>query len=117
MSEIPEMLERVARAICKAQTGVDGDLLDHRVIRGEGDEPPRIESKPFWCRFEAEARAVIEAMREPTATMAGAPYMEIEVGRATATATWQAMIDAALREPSVKADVIAATETGDQTGI
>ena len=74
------MIERVARAICLSQT----------------------QSERVWQSFFPEARAAIEAMREPTEAMRAAVR---EVGGiqavAYANAAWPTMIDAALSEEEI----------------
>jgi len=64
----PTMIERVARAISRAEAS---DIM--------------------WEAFVPEARAAIAAMREPTEEMCGAGFHD-----ANYMAIWQAMIDAAL---------------------
>ena len=73
MSEIG-VVERVARAIAEGWKGGWDDVA-HREA------------------FRADARAAIEAMREPTDAMVRAGHLG-----ATAAA-WRAMVDAALAEP------------------
>ncbi len=75
------MIERVARAINAEAEGPDG--------RGWNDEDLRTKAN---CR--AEARAAIEAMREPTEEM----LRSVLLSREIAGQVWQAMIDAALDE-------------------
>jgi hypothetical protein len=58
-----EMVERVARALCRDGGFQDTDSLDHRVRFGS--DPPVVDTQPIWRRFEKEARTAIEAMREP----------------------------------------------------
>lgn len=77
-----EVVERVARAICRAGICGPKDHLDEQEDRN-------------WRKFELEARAAIAAMREPTLKMElAAPVNEY----AEARECWQAMIDAALKE-------------------
>lgn len=68
--DVPEMVERVARAICRA-VGQDPDGLV-----GDPKVPPvplhgtlTVKFLPLWKHFEPSARAAIEAMREPTEAM------------------------------------------------
>jgi hypothetical protein len=74
------MIEKVARAICSAE-GIDPDRKGNETVWR-------------WQEFEKEARAAIEAMREPTDAMreignwSGLPHVE----------TYAAMIDIALKE-------------------
>lgn len=79
-----EMVERVARAICKARFSNGGNADDD----GWDDAPEK-----FKDEYLAEARAVIEAMREPTnAMMLAAHQLEHPVF----DDIWETMIDAAL---------------------
>lgn len=76
-----EMIERVARAICLADTGLpEGETADARE----------------WYR--CAARAAIEAMREPTDAMLaeGGVAMSFASHPSDANRSWRAMIDAAL---------------------
>ena len=83
-----EMIERVARAMCQS----------------DGDDPER-----YWRDYEVNARAAIEAMREPTEAMIAAGHLNDPLGcdvadaAAVYPAVWEGMINAALSE--------AATET------
>ena len=82
------MIERVARALCR----VDGH-----------PEDAKMDGKPLWASYEAEARAAIAEMRHPTPAMvtAGRPAFEKEplplmpLGGQIQGA-WMAMIDEAL---------------------
>lgn len=78
-----EMIERVARAICKA----DGQDPDHE---GELTDEGTFQ----WQSYVTDARAAIEAMREPTKAMIAACYPDEDAGL-----IWRDMIDAALKEP------------------
>lgn len=97
------MIERVARAICQANQ-MDPDSKSH--INGNAWH---------WEDYAKDARAAIEAMRDPTEAMKVAcwpnhhpwgknapdPTERPEMVRqmdADVTADWQAMIDAALLE-------------------
>lgn len=86
------MIERVARAICTANGG-DPDSDDHR--------------QPTWRDYVPEARAAIEAMREPSRVMikAGRKSPDVRGGTSDCDVSpfpnntitrYQAMIDAAL---------------------
>lgn len=79
-----EMIERVARAICRAGMSGPKDHLNKQ-------------ENLNWRKFEIEARAAIEAMREPTNAMVEASNREWD-GRMShrSSGAWQAMIDAAL---------------------
>lgn len=100
-----EMIERVARAIC--QSAFDRGVYD-RVTCGDalGLSQRQVTVDDMWQLHRAEARAAIEAMREPTDAMceAGAIYYHdnYQEGRAkeqtTAQPIWEAMVDAALKE-------------------
>lgn len=73
-----EMVGKVARAIARKNTG----------------------SGINWPSFVEEARAAIEAMREPTEAMVDAGVLDVkaDVSFFDVNETWQAMIDAALSE-------------------
>jgi hypothetical protein len=73
-----EMVERVARAIARANNGDDFDRVDEAVRE----------------LYRDEARAAIEAMREPSEEMLR-PYRFGEA-RAAVKSDWQTMIAAAL---------------------
>lgn len=95
-----EMVERVARRICRAA------IMGVRTIEGEpnlaesGMLDRLVEDK--WEAYAPIARAAIEAMREPTNEMIAAGYDEEKVGYGPdgvpAELVWEAMIDAALGE-------------------
>ncbi len=98
-----EMVERVARAICEA----DSEPWDELGETG-ADNAPFPYSKEMYRKL---ARAAIAAMREPTEGMnaAGAlpwrwttheapPGLELPFGWTNAD-TWRVMIDAALAQP------------------
>lgn len=72
-----EMIERVARALAKA------------------DGTPDCEIDDFWHAFEIDARTAIEAMREPTGAMYTAGEKKAEAGSG-ADWIYRAMIDTAL---------------------
>jgi hypothetical protein len=74
-----EMIERVARALCKA------DGVDRCIYPDCG------------CPHEYRARAAIEALREPTPAMIEAG-IQCGDGYGSQPGTWQAMIDQALKE-------------------
>jgi hypothetical protein len=76
------LIERVARAICKAR-GVDPDGV--------------IANRPAWKLYIPEARASILAMREPTMEMVEAGRIKYCTKEQTRR-LWAAMIDEALRE-------------------
>ena len=86
------MIERVAKAIFASEYTGPWDTLD---------EEGSIESKEIFRRM---ARAAIEAMREPTPDMGLAGYTAFDkfgedavLGPEELVATWQSMIDAALK--------------------
>ncbi len=94
-----EMVERVARAICAST-----DITMAGGIETVMDNPDfiipansRADRKPLarWRLYVPQARAAIEAMREPTDLMdkAGRFY-----GGSESRDVWVAMIDAALEE-------------------
>jgi len=99
-----EIIELVARAICAARgknpERVDTVAVPTAVKTGDrlGDVKTVMEvrpGRPRWHVYEGEARAAIEAMRDPPAAMLvlasldkrGIPHSD----------QWQAMIDAALK--------------------
>lgn len=103
MSE--SMIERVARAICKetniAMEGVTETVFDcpdavyMRWVRGEGHHDPI----PRWTLYIPQARAAIEAMREPTNKMYDAAHDGAAPGDPnTFGEMWSNAIDAALKE-------------------
>lgn len=84
------MIERVARAIARG--------AGQRVI-GDGE----FYAENYWRGYTRDARAAIEAMREPSPAMLIAADMakEIEYGPSTIVepgVAWQIMIDAALKQ-------------------
>jgi hypothetical protein len=80
-----DMIERVARAICRSRNeDPDGPLgLRGPVFNG-----------PYWMYYVQDARAAIEAMREPTPSMIDAAY---EWTTDSPIHIWNDMIDAALK--------------------
>ena len=86
-----EMVERVAKALGKNDRNRDigGMLTQERWDRYIEDGG--------WKIYEAEARAAIEAMREPTEAMKFAPP-DVDFGLEDAAFAWKCMIDAALAE-------------------
>lgn len=80
------MVEKVARALVKA-TGGDPDWTGYQ-------SGPADDARPLWMRREKEARAAIEAMKEPNLAMRKVCSFE------AAEVTWPAMIDAALSSPA-----------------
>jgi hypothetical protein len=84
-----EMVERVARAIAAKSAAVR-----------PGD---RLEIDECWQDYALEARAAIEAMREPSEWMVSMGDIAMADGRGgyndgTSRPVWQDMIDAALRD-------------------
>jgi hypothetical protein len=75
-----EMIERVARAICRAEYG-PGDA--------------------GWENQIPAARAAIEAMREPTGDMVEGLAVTFDLSEQAVLLFWRQMIDAAL-SPSTK---------------
>lgn len=104
------MLERVARAICMA-TRIDPD----RKYKSSDYSAATAPWEFAWHAFQPEARAAIEAMREPTMEMLEAGnaaareridlgYYDsqgyfIDIEPDLAMATLDAMIDAAVKSP------------------
>ena len=97
IGEMPkvDVVERVARAICRAMWGDDCPLMTAAAFEEE-----------HWSQTLAEARAAIAAMREPTEAMVAAathgppsgPVLHPASVRAP-RAVWRAMVDAALAQP------------------
>ena len=91
-----DMIERVARAIC-IEDGCDPD----QIAVGIGHRMPEGKSYPLWHARTQQARAAIEAMREPTADMVAIalPSLSCAYGHEPedAAVVWAAMVDAALR--------------------
>lgn len=88
-SSTPEMVERVARALCIAEDG----------------EPDRTwsDGKPEWQMWTAAAGAAIETIRDPSSSMITAALVS-HLAQTKAAAfrpflVWQAMIDDALKAP------------------
>lgn len=104
MSAEPEMIERVARAIC----GETPDRLGPITC----DDGRRVPSgKPTWTAWEGDARAAIEAMRPANNSMLNAGEWangaccideqgNIELNP---DIIWEAMIDAALQQETIDA--------------
>lgn len=93
-----EAVERVARALCK-RCGVDPD--DIKGGTWDGGSYPR--GKPAWHSWAGDARAAIEALREPDDAMVEAAreldvYWSYESNDRPGGPedAWRAMIDAAL---------------------
>lgn len=90
-----EMIERVARAMYRSLDA------DPRFV-GRADLTPE---HPGWAEYCHQARAAIEAMREPTDAMIESardyfPRVEPRDRYAVISDCWRAMIDAALgRKP------------------
>lgn len=85
-----DMVERVARKLCKA----DGY-----------PENIKFEGKPIWVSYSDTARMVIESMRKSSARMVieGESAASIGIGKSSdeeaLPRAWHAMIDAALAPP------------------
>lgn len=95
-----EMIERVARKLCNLG-GVDPDVRTSgsyaSIVNRQGArQMVDYVGDPNWMRFAATAKAVIEAMREPTDEMmmegVQVPGMDDPDGL---KAAWQVMIDKA----------------------
>lgn len=95
------MIERVARAICKSHGG-DPDMI---VAGGEPIRCPnntylapqddgKLNVFPLWHTYAIDALEAVRAMREPTKEMVDAGYT-IFIG--PCENVWQAMIDEALK--------------------
>lgn len=81
------MIEVVARVLCK-ENGTDPDEM-------WGSDEDR---EPNWRLYAADARAAIAALRVPSEAMVTAG--EDDDHSVDPEATWRAMIDAALAEPT-----------------
>ena len=95
MTDTPEMVEIVARAICASQ-GLDWDAQANAMTSGAGDDDEQE-------GYREMARAAIEAMREPTGSMVDAGARSVEIvgfGRFSLqgqpSKAWRTMVDAAL---------------------
>ncbi len=87
------MLEKVAKAICV----VDNERLE-RSLPCACDGKTMERGRP--CPYREEARAAIEAMREPSEEMieAGRRHERFTLAKEGVAPRWQAMIDKALEE-------------------
>lgn len=83
------MVEKVARAICRSMLQ-DPDI-DYEVHHQDG-------LVKGWKMYEMEARAAIQAMRDPTGNMVDAGCFCQPSPFGDASSVWKAMIDAALSE-------------------
>lgn len=109
------MVERVARAICpgdpdRIEKAQSFDTIRHFGVPGRSSaQVPKIVEFPAWKAYESQARAAVAAMREPTIQMIGAaqsapPSFDLVKD------IYQAMINAALKEPENKpATIVLAT--------
>lgn len=94
-----EMIERVARALA-AQDNPDLNP-DTLAVRGTPQNwargfLPDAPSAPLWQFYVGDARAAMEAMREPTPAMLKAFYGDVPVDRQLGD-DWRDMIDEALK--------------------
>jgi len=71
-------MERAARALCELDGNTPGATMN---------------GKPLWQDYLPEARAVIDAIREPNETMIAAG------GECASGAAYRRMIDALLKQP------------------
>jgi hypothetical protein len=78
------MIERIARQIC-----ISAQIDPNKYI-SETETDLQLGRHSAWKAFRNEARAILAAMREPTAAMAQAAP--------NGASGWPAMIDAALAE-------------------
>jgi hypothetical protein len=79
-----DMIERIARAMCE-EDGANWNAANFNET-ANGDEPE--EQREYW---RAKARAVLEAMKEPTPEMVEAGY-----GYSRPEDSWFAMISKAM---------------------
>lgn len=92
------MIERVARAICKAM-GYEPDAADFDTL----PDNESIDGWRNWFGFKSEARAAIEAMRLPTTEMCWAMSKNGAEGNDDELRSdWSAAVDAALSHDEVK---------------
>lgn len=84
-----EMVERVARALCRQYEIEDGF---------SPEQAERHADSPMRANFRNAARAAIEAMREPTDAMNDAGETARDVDDFGVMYTYIAMIDTALKE-------------------
>lgn len=84
-----DMVERVARALAAA------DGMHPEAVSNDEDQVPG------WTLYVDDARAAIEAMREPTDAMTDAIWEETAdpCWRENAIKAWQAGVDVALKRP------------------
>jgi hypothetical protein len=93
VGDVPEMVEKVARALASAH----GEDLDTMVFSLE-----ELRSVPCWQVYASDARAAIAAMREPTSRMVneGESAASFGIGKPNddeaVPRVWFWMIDAAL---------------------
>jgi hypothetical protein len=104
---VTEIIERVARALANT----------HYNHVGGADADTLVNGKPNWVFCMQDARAAVEAMREPTEAMLAdvercpahwdldgrdGPAMKVAVvvDRVVTAGKWRQMIDAALKEPT-----------------
>lgn len=107
-----EIVERVARALCKL-TGRDPDnevVVRYDTVVGYGPVKTVSTTKTIkaWELYNAQARAAIEAMRHPTDAMITAGYDEYSLSYSSEPGegrdydatpfAWNTMIDVALRD-------------------
>lgn len=94
---MPEsMIERVSRAICVA-AGLDPDRHFASSNYDDGTAPHKL----AWHEFQPEARAAIEAMRQPTDAMEKAAFANMDRNGYTIgnpASDYTAMIDTALKD-------------------
>lgn len=91
-----EMVERVARALCKADGWGNPDMalsINDSAFGGPVDDCAR----PVWRRYVERARAAILSMKEPTEVMILAAKDHAHLGLSVAE-SWRSMIDAALSQ-------------------
>lgn len=93
-SETP-LLERVARALCRSD-GKEPDVGPAISIEKQRGAIP--DSVPNWKRYTDQARAVLEAIREPSEEMIKAGYREQDATEGSLKHSYIAMIDAALSQ-------------------
>ncbi|MEJ5979495.1 hypothetical protein WG901_22770 [Novosphingobium sp. PS1R-30] len=78
------------------------ELAARSLCNNEGHDPDRVglsnNGDHYWTTYVGKARAVLEALREPSEAMLEAVYREMRFDDGTALKAWQRMIDAALEE-------------------
>jgi hypothetical protein len=94
ISTVSEMIERVAAAIANRRAGRRGAPAVSNVL----EVLRHLNGGKLYDEVMDDARAVIEAMREPTEAMVSTVSTTGAFNKRTALAGWKVMLDAALRD-------------------